>query len=50
MNNTEQSLLSINNLSLAFDTYQGRAWVLDNVSLFVRPGEVLGLVGENRMR
>ena len=46
MNNTEQSLLSINNLSLAFDTYQGRAWVLDNVSLFVRPGEVLGLVGE----
>ena len=34
------------NLSLAFDTYQGRAWVLDNVSLAVRPGEVLGLVGE----
>ena len=46
MSNNGQPLLSINNLSLAFDTYQGRARVLDNVSLFVRPGEVLGLVGE----
>jgi peptide/nickel transport system ATP-binding protein len=46
MTNPEQTLLAINNLSLAFDTYQGRAWVLDKVSLSVRPGEVLGLVGE----
>ena len=45
MNRSEQPLLAVNNLSLAFDTYQGRAWVLDNVSLSVRPGEVLGLVG-----
>ncbi|MFH1138005.1 MAG: ABC transporter ATP-binding protein [Pseudomonadota bacterium] len=46
MTNLESPLLTIDNLSLAFDTYQGRAWVLDHVSLFVRPGEVLGLVGE----
>jgi oligopeptide/dipeptide ABC transporter ATP-binding protein len=46
MTDIDQPLLDINHVSLAFDTYQGRAWVLDNVSLSIRPGEVLGLVGE----
>ena len=40
---TENDLLSMENVSKAFPGVQA----LDNVSLSVRPGEVLGLVGEN---
>ena len=42
----KEALLSIRGLSLAFDTRKGTAHVLDNVSLDVRPGEIVGLVGE----
>jgi oligopeptide/dipeptide ABC transporter ATP-binding protein len=39
-------LLEIDNLHLAMRTFEGEAKVLAGVSLSVRPGETLGLVGE----
>jgi len=39
-------LLDIQDLSLEFSTQQGPARVLEQVSLRVRPGEIMGLVGE----
>ena len=39
-------LLSIRDLSLVFDTFDGSYLAIDRVSLDVRPGEALGLVGE----
>jgi oligopeptide/dipeptide ABC transporter ATP-binding protein len=39
-------LLDIRGLSVGFETYQGRARVLDRASLTVNPGEIMGLVGE----
>lgn len=40
------ALLDIRDLSVSFDTYQGRARVLDRASLTVNQGEIMGLVGE----
>ena len=40
-------VLSIRNLSVEFDTVRGPAKVLDDVSIDLRRGEILGLVGES---
>src|SRR5690349_9946467 len=40
-------LLSIQDISVTFSTEAGAAHVLDRVSLSLRPGEVMGLVGES---
>ena len=40
-------LLSVENLALGFGTEGGVARVLDMVNLAVRPGEIVGLVGES---
>src|SRR6266566_4467276 len=41
------TLLDIETLSLSFRTEQGPARVLDRIDLAVRPGEIVGLVGES---
>jgi peptide/nickel transport system ATP-binding protein len=41
------SLLSVKNLTLQFDTDEGRIIAVDDVSFDVNAGEVLGLVGES---
>ena len=41
------TLLTVDNLTLQFDTDEGRITAVDNVSFKVEPGEVLGLVGES---
>ncbi len=41
-----KTLLSIRDLSVRFATYQGLARVLEKVSLEIKSGEILGLVGE----
>src|ERR1700677_5332596 len=40
-------LLSARNVSVSFSTESGTARVLDEVSLALRPGEIMGLVGES---
>ena len=40
-------LLTVRDLSVAFPTESGLAQVLDRVSLSLRPGEIMGLVGES---
>jgi peptide/nickel transport system ATP-binding protein len=44
---TTPPLLSVENLSVHFDTRRGTAQVLDAVHLALAPGETLGLVGES---
>jgi len=41
------SLLNVNNLTLQFDTDEGRITAVDDVSFELNAGEVLGLVGES---
>ncbi|MBX2880441.1 MAG: ABC transporter ATP-binding protein [Granulosicoccus sp.] len=41
------SLLQVNNLTLQFDTDEGRITAVDDVSFTLEAGEVLGLVGES---
>lgn len=41
------ALLSVNNLTLQFDTDEGRLTAVDDVSFEINAGEVLGLVGES---
>jgi len=43
---TPTPLLEVQDLSISFSTYQGRAMVLDRASLTVNRGEIMGLVGE----
>jgi len=43
----EDALLVVEGLSVEFETEQGVHRVVENVSLHVRPGEILGLVGES---
>src|SRR5215469_13240535 len=40
-------LLAIEDLRVSFELLDGRAQVLDGISLAIEPGEVLGLVGES---
>jgi oligopeptide/dipeptide ABC transporter ATP-binding protein len=43
----DESILSVTNLSLSFNSYLGTAQVLDNVSFEIRKGELFGLAGES---
>lgn len=40
-------MLNVENLSISFDTFEGRIYVLDNVSFSVDKGEILAIVGES---
>ncbi|ADK14275.1 ABC transporter ATP-binding protein [Clostridium ljungdahlii] len=40
-------MLNVENLSISFDTFEGRIHVLDNVSFSVNEGEILAIVGES---
>jgi peptide/nickel transport system ATP-binding protein len=40
-------LLSVNNLTVSFDSHDGRANAVLDISFDLRPGETLGLVGES---
>ncbi len=42
-----EHLLDIRNLSTSFTTFDGVAQAVDNISIFLDKGEVLGLVGES---
>ena len=41
------ALLDIKNLSVQFDTDEGRILAVHNISLSLNAGEVLGIVGES---
>jgi peptide/nickel transport system ATP-binding protein len=41
------NLLEVENLRVSFGTERGSAKVLDGVNLTIRPGEIMGLVGES---
>ena len=41
------TLLTVENLTLQFDTDEGRITAVDDVSFTLEPGEVMGLVGES---
>lgn len=43
----EMPLLAVDNLSIAFDTDEGSFTVVDGVSFDLKPGEIVGLVGES---
>ncbi|MCI1943914.1 ABC transporter ATP-binding protein [Clostridium luticellarii] len=40
-------LLNVENLSISFDTFEGKVHVLDDVSFSVNEGEILSIVGES---
>ena len=44
---SESLLLRVENLSVDFASPNSRVQVLDNVSLDVKPGEIVGIVGES---
>jgi oligopeptide/dipeptide ABC transporter ATP-binding protein len=44
---TMENLLEIKNLKTSFATEEGRVQAVDDVSLTIKPGEVVGLVGES---
>jgi ABC-type dipeptide/oligopeptide/nickel transport system ATPase component len=41
------TLLKVENLTLGFNTDEGRIIAIDDVSFDLEPGEVMGLVGES---
>ena len=41
------TLLTVENLTLKFDTDEGRITAVNNISFEVNSGEVLGIVGES---
>ena len=43
----ETPLLAVNNLTIAFDTDEGSFTAVEGVSFDIRPGEIVGLVGES---
>ena len=43
----DANLLQVMNLSVQFDTYHGRVEAIDEASLMIKEGEVIGLVGES---
>jgi len=43
---TTENLVEVKDLVLRFYTYEGIVEALDRVNLKIRPGEILGLVGE----
>lgn len=47
LENTEESVLELKNLSFSFHTYGGVVKAVRDVSFTVRPGEILGVVGES---
>ena len=47
LNNNMSHLLEINNLDVRFDTDEGRITAIENVSLSLDQGKVLGIVGES---
>lgn len=44
---TTNRLLDIQNLSVSYKTYRGYSHVLDDISLYVKPQEKVGIVGES---
>lgn len=46
-NSMHTNLLEIRDLSIDFNTDEGLVRAVDNISLNIRPGEVMGLVGES---
>ncbi len=42
-----RELLRVNNLSLTFDTFEGKVHAIDGVSLTLNRGETLGILGES---
>ena len=46
-NNIKQPLLEIQNLRIEFPTRRGTLVAVDDISLYIDPGEVLGVVGES---
>ena len=45
--NKEQSLLSVKDLSVSFNTQNGLVNIIDNISFDIFPGETLAIVGES---